>query len=161
MASKAVPCRVMAAFTILLAFSGFLFLSLALVKRTGEMEAVARSGGKRVVVRRGYFSSDIPILNTFGCASAFSSSIVLTLFVGSDTALLHYATPELLWGIVPLILFWQCRLWLSTARGHMHDDPIVYAVRDWVSWFVVGCILLIIAAATAGVPLSFVGIASK
>jgi hypothetical protein len=43
----------------------------------------------------------------------------------------------------------------------MHDDPIVYAVRDWVSWFVVGCILLVVAAATAGVPLSFVGIASK
>jgi 4-hydroxybenzoate polyprenyltransferase len=145
----------------LLTFSGFLFLSLALVKRTGEIEAVARSGGTRVVVRRGYFLSDIPVLNMFGCASAFASSIVLTLFVGSDTALLHYATPELLWGVVPLILFWQCRLWLSTARGHMHDDPIVYAVRDWVSWFVVGCILLVVAAATAGVPLSFVGIASK
>ena len=36
--------------------------------------------------------------------------------------------------MVPLFLFWQCRLWLSTSRGYMHDDPIVYAAKDWVSW---------------------------
>ena len=63
------------------------------------------------MLRRGYFPGDIPILQAFGCASSFASGIVLALFVGSDLALLRYATPELLWGIVPLIVFWQCRLW--------------------------------------------------
>jgi 4-hydroxybenzoate polyprenyltransferase len=144
----------------LLAFSGFLFLSLALVKRTGEMDAVARSAGSRVAARRGYFSGDLPVLTSFGCASSFASAVVLALFVRSDSALLHYATPEFLWGIIPLMLFWQCRLWLSTVRGHMHDDPIVYAARDWVSWIVVFCIAVVALAATMGVPLSVVGIAA-
>jgi hypothetical protein len=40
---------------------------------------------------------------------------------------------------VPLILFWQCRIWLATARGRMHHDPIVFAARDWVSWLVTIC----------------------
>jgi len=37
---------------------------------------------------------------------------------------------------VPLLLFWQARLWLATWRGYMHDDPIVYSAKDWVSWIV-------------------------
>jgi 4-hydroxybenzoate polyprenyltransferase len=144
----------------LLAFCGFLFLGLALIKRTEEMAAVGRSGGDRVAARRGYFPSDVPILQSFGCASTFASGVVLALFVGSDAASAQYATPGLLWGIVPLILFWECRLWLSTARGHMHDDPIVYATRDWVSWIVAACILAVVAAASIGVPVSMFGIAS-
>jgi 4-hydroxybenzoate polyprenyltransferase len=130
------------------AFSGFLFLSLALVKRTGEMSAVLRSGGARVAARRGYVTEDVPLLQTFGCASTFASAVVLALFIGSDAAMSQYATPQLLWGSVPLVLFWQCRLWLSTARGQMHDDPIVYASRDWVSWLVAAVVLGLVAPAT-------------
>jgi hypothetical protein len=48
------------------------------------------------------------------------------------------------------MLFWQCRLWLSTMRGYMHDDPIVYAARDWVSWIVAVCILALLTAAAYG-----------
>jgi hypothetical protein len=59
---------------------------------------------------------------------------VLALFMQSDSVASRYAHPELLWVAVPLVLFWQCRLWLSTARGYMQDDPIVYTARDWVSW---------------------------
>jgi 4-hydroxybenzoate polyprenyltransferase len=134
----------------LLAFSGFLFLSLALVKRTEEMRAVARSHGGRTAARRGYQPDDVIILQIFGCASAFASSVVLALFVGSSSALAEYRSPEFLWGIVPLILFWQCRLWLSTVRGYMHDDPIVFAARDWVSWVTVACVLALLAAAALG-----------
>jgi 4-hydroxybenzoate polyprenyltransferase len=137
----------------LLAFCGFLFLGLALIKRTEEMAAVARSGGERVAGRRGYFPGDVQILQSFGCASTFASGVVLALFVASDAASSHYTMPGLLWAIVPLILFWECRLWLSTARGHMHDDPVVYATRDWVSWIVAACILAVVTAASLGLPL--------
>ena len=138
----------------LLAFSGFLFLGLALIKRTEEMAAVARSDGGRTAARRGYFPGDVAMLQNLGCAATFASGVVLALFVGSDAASQRYVSPDLLWGIVPLMLFWQCRLWLSTTRGHMHDDPIVYATRDWVSWIVAGSILALVAAATIGVPFS-------
>jgi 4-hydroxybenzoate polyprenyltransferase len=134
----------------LLAFSGFLFLSLALVKRVQELMMVARVSGDRAAARRGYHPADIAILQTFGCASAFASSVVLALFVASAAASSEYSSPELLWGGVPLILFWQCRLWLATARGYMLDDPIVYAVRDWVSWVTAACVLALLLAAAYG-----------
>jgi 4-hydroxybenzoate polyprenyltransferase/phosphoserine phosphatase len=118
----------------LLAFSGLLFLSLALVKRVGELNAAGLGGGPS---RRDYTQGDLLILQMFGCCTAVGASLVLALFVQSETTAARYASPALLWGIVPLTLFWQCRIWLSTARGYMHDDPIVYAARDWVSWLVV------------------------
>ena len=45
------------------------------------------------------------------------------------------------------MLFWQCRLWLSTARGYMHDDPIIYTARDWVSWVVFAALIGFVASA--------------
>jgi 4-hydroxybenzoate polyprenyltransferase/phosphoserine phosphatase len=135
----------------LLAFSGFFFLSLSLIKRTEELMTVAASNGERVAARRGYFAGDLPIVQMFGCASAFASAAILALFVGSNAAFANYGSPEFLWGIVPLILFWQCRLWLATIRGHMHEDPIVYAAHDWVSWLVAGAVLLMVTVASSGI----------
>ena len=137
----------------LFGFSGFIFLSLALVKRTGELKATAPTIGNQLVSRRGYYTEDLPILQMFGCAAAFSSSVVLALFVGSSRAFEQYQTPEALWLIVPMVLFWQCRLWLATSRGYMHDDPIVYASKDWVSWFVAAGVLAAMFAAASGIIL--------
>jgi 4-hydroxybenzoate polyprenyltransferase/phosphoserine phosphatase len=134
----------------LLGFSSFLFLSLALLKRVEEMMSVGSAGGSRAA-RRGYSAADTPILQLFGVAAAFASSIVLALFVQSEATAQHYASPSLLWFVVPLLLFWQCRMWLSGARGYMHHDPIVYAARDWVSWA--------IGAATAAVLIAAKSIA--
>lgn len=131
----------------LLGFSSFLFLSLALVKRVSELGRQAAKGTTRQIARRGYTVEDGSILQMFGCAATFASAIVLSLYVQSDVAANAYANPEMLWGCIPLLLFWQCRLWLSTARGYMHDDPIVYAARDWVSWAVFGCLALVVLAA--------------
>jgi 4-hydroxybenzoate polyprenyltransferase len=135
----------------LLGFSSFLFLSLALVKRVEELMQLAASKGG-TASRRGYLASDAAILQLFGCGAAFASSLVLALFVQSEATAQRYASPGLLWGIVPLTLFWQCRLWLSTARGYMHDDPIVYAARDWVSWAVAITTFAVLALAKAGIP---------
>jgi 4-hydroxybenzoate polyprenyltransferase/phosphoserine phosphatase len=130
----------------LLGFSGFLFLGLALLKRVTELSGLSRKQ-ERVASRRGYSIDDLPILQTFGCAASFASSLVLALFVQREATAEQYASPGLLWGIVPLMLFWQCRLWLSTARGYMHDDPIVYSGRDWVSWMVGASVMLLLLVA--------------
>jgi hypothetical protein len=71
-----------------------------------------------------------------GVAASFVTSLVLALYVQSEIMPAGDHRPTLAWGIVPLILFWQCRLWLVTMRGEMHHDPIVFAARDWVSWVV-------------------------
>lgn len=117
----------------LLGFSGFLFLGLAFLKRVTELSQPSRTD-KRFISRRDYMSADIPILRTFGCASTFASGVVLALFVQREATAQQYASPGLLWGIVPVVVFWQCRLWLSASRNYMHDDPIVYSMHDWVSW---------------------------
>ena len=124
----------------------FLFLSLALVKRVSEL-ARLRSLSHTKTDRRGYLVEDLPTLQMFGISTTFASSVVLSLYVQSATASSLYRTPELLIGLVPLFMFWQCRLWLSTARGYMHDDPIVYAARDWVSWCVFLATAVVVLAA--------------
>jgi 4-hydroxybenzoate polyprenyltransferase/phosphoserine phosphatase len=134
----------------LLAFSGFTFLGLALVKRAGELIRLRQVGSHRSETRRGYRLEDIPVIQMFGVSSAFASSVVLALFVNSTAAAQQYNSPELLWALVPLILFWQLRLWLSTERGQMHDDPIVYAFGDWVSWIFAACVVIIVSLASSG-----------
>ena len=82
-----------------------------------------------------------------GVAASFTSALVLTLYVQSDTALNRYGNPSILWGSIPLLLFWQCRLWLSTSRGHMHDDPILFAICDQVSWTVFAFLAVLVVIA--------------
>lgn len=119
----------------LLGFGFFLFLGLALIKRVAELQARAVGTAKQVP-GRGYYPGDTSILGLMGVAATFTSSVVLAFYLQNDVAQTVYANPLLLWPIVPLLLFWQCRLWLSTQRGYMLDDPIVYSARDWVSWLV-------------------------
>jgi hypothetical protein len=83
----------------------------------------------------------------FGCGSALAASVVLALFVQAEATAERYASPSLLWGLVPLMLFWQFRLWLATTRGNMRDDPITYAAGDWVTWLVGVASLIILVAA--------------
>ena len=130
----------------LLGFSSFLFLSLALVKRVSELYRLQTTALEKTE-RRGYSVQDLAMLQMFGSAATFASVVVLSLYVQSDTALLAYKRPWMLWGVVPLLLFWQCRVWLSTSRGYMNDDPIVYAARDWVSWLVFAGVAAVAVAA--------------
>jgi 4-hydroxybenzoate polyprenyltransferase/phosphoserine phosphatase len=132
----------------LLGFSSFIFLSLAFVKRVSELRRLAATEKGAQPPRRGYMVSDVDVLMMFGCAASFSAAIVLALYVQSETAERAYPNSEALWGAVPLLLFWQCRLWMATSRGYMHDDPIVYAAKDWVSWATFGCLAVVVLFAT-------------
>ena len=117
----------------LLGFSCFLFLGLAFLKRCAELIRI-RDAGKQHLGNRGYGIDDLDMLERFGVASSFASVLVLSLYVHSNVAVDAYARPSALWAIVPLLLFWQCRLWIATSRGEMHDDPIVFSIKDRVSW---------------------------
>lgn len=119
----------------LFAFSSFLFLSLAMLKRVGELqrEEVTSTG----LTRRGYGPTDAGMLTHMGIAASFAAVVVLSLYLQTDEATTRYASPHLLWLLVPLVLFWECRLWLATGRGFMNDDPVAYSLRDWVSWLTV------------------------
>jgi 4-hydroxybenzoate polyprenyltransferase len=133
----------------LLSFSGFLFLALAFLKRYAEFQAIVASG-KSYETRRGYSGKDVELLRTMGIACTFASTVVLSLYVNSEKPAAMHANLELLWGTVPILLFWQTRMWLAGSRGKMADDPIVYAARDWVSRL---CLVLIVAVSAAAVYL--------
>ena len=121
----------------MLAFCGFFFLSLALVKRVTEIEGAPEN------IRRGYLLADAPVLKAMGIGSAFASSVVLALYVQSDVATRTYGAPAWLWVLPAASIFWLCRVWLLTGRGEMPDDPVVHAVGDRIS------LLIALAAAIA------------
>jgi 4-hydroxybenzoate polyprenyltransferase len=116
----------------LLAFSSFLFLSLAFVKRYAELEVQASSGNNKVH-GRGYFTSYAALVMNLGVTSGFASVLVLALYLNSDAVLKLYRSPEVVWGVVPTMLFWMSWMWMRAHRGEMHDDPLVFAVKDTAS----------------------------
>lgn len=113
----------------LLAFSLFLFLSLAFIKRYSELVAVVKAG-KNSAHGRGYRAEDQQLLQSIGLASGFSSALVMALYLNSNEVAALYKSPQMLWFTMPVLLFWICWVWLKASRDEMHDDPVVFAVRD-------------------------------
>ena len=116
----------------LLLFSIFLFFSLALVKRYAELDAMQRQG-KLKAAGRGYHIEDLPILHSLGVSSGYLCVLVLALYINSPAVELLYHHPQSIWLICIFLLYWISRVWLITHRGKMHDDPVVFALKDKVS----------------------------
>jgi len=116
----------------LLLFSVFLFLSLALVKRYAELEGMRRRQQLKAS-GCGYHVEDLSALQSFGAASGYLSVLVLALYINSPEVAALYAHPKVIWALCVLMLYWISRMWIKTHRGEMHDDPVVYALRDKIS----------------------------
>jgi len=119
----------------LLMFSIFLFLSLAFAKRYSEVSTL-RARGQTSTSRRGYRDVDADLICSLGSTSGYLAVLVLALYITGDQSRLLYAHPRYLWLACPLLLYWLTRLWFITRRGEMHHDPVVFAMRDRVSWLV-------------------------
>jgi 4-hydroxybenzoate polyprenyltransferase len=124
----------------LVAFSLFFFLNLALVKRFTEMVTLGSKNGpeagKVKAAGRGYCADDAPLLRSLGIAAGYISVLILALYLDSDQVKRLYQAPQMLWGMVPLFVYWISRNWLLASREKMHDDPIVFALKDSVSYLV-------------------------
>lgn len=112
-----------------LTFAMFLFVSLALMKRYAELHN-ARTSGVVFNGRRGYRVDDLPAIASLGCASGMTAVLVIALYVNADDIRRLYGRPDLLWGICVVVLLWIMRLWLLTNRGEMHEDPVLFALKD-------------------------------
>jgi 4-hydroxybenzoate polyprenyltransferase len=130
----------------LLAFSVFLFLSLALIKRCAELVAL-ESRGEHGAAGRGYGVHDLRVLWPLGTSAAMSAVVVFGLFVSADETRQRFATPDLLWLAGLALVYWISRLWIKTSRGEMHDDPIVYALKNRNSRFTIALMFAIVMAA--------------
>ena len=119
----------------LLAFSIFIFLSLALAKRSSELYNLMQQD-KHWANGRGYGVDDLPLINSMGIASGYLSVLVVALYINSEKVLSVYQYPEVLWIFCPALLYWISRIWLKTSRGEMDEDPIVFAIKDRISWII-------------------------
>jgi 4-hydroxybenzoate polyprenyltransferase len=132
--------------TWLLAFSMFLFLSLAFLKRYAEISGLEPAAGDQIH-RRGYLRGDREWLGSMGSSSGYLSVLVLALYINSDQVVALYRTPLLLWLVCPLLLLWIGRMWLMAYRGQIHEDPIVATVRDPLSYLLGALVGVIMYAA--------------
>ncbi len=125
----------------LLAFSTFLFFSLALVKRYGELVVMRKVEGAGAKAR-GYEAGDGELLAAMGIASGYAAVLVLALYIESASAQTLYGRYELMRFLCPLLLYWISYVWLIAHRGRMPDDPLVFATSDRVSHVVFVLMLL-------------------
>lgn len=124
----AVACSIVLS-SWLLAFSVFIFVSLAYLKRYVEVSALESKPANG----RGYASSDSETMFSLGTANAIASVVVLALYINSDDVRGLYSSPQLLWLLCLLHLYWTNRLWVGARRGKINEDPIIFALRDGVS----------------------------
>lgn len=120
----------------MLAFSVFIFLSLALAKRYTELFDMRSRGDTNQTRGRGYYADDIGMVASMGAASGYLSVMVLALYIQDQNTTMLYRHPQLIWLACPLLLFWVSWIWMLTHRGEMHDDPVVFALRDRTSLIV-------------------------
>lgn len=131
----------------LLAFSMFLFLSLALVKRYAELFQAQAAGSTEKARGRGYWPSDLNMIASLGAAAGYMAIMVLALYVNDPGTTQLYRQPKLIWFACPLLLMWVSRVWMLAHRGHMNEDPLVFAVRDRVSLLLGALVLCVFWAA--------------
>lgn len=133
----------------LIGFSTFLFISLAFSKRASELiglqqrHATAASG-------RAYFVWDLAAVQSAGIASCFTAGIVLTLYIQSSEVHRLYPQPQWLWMVVVGVIFWLLRIWLIASRGQLDEDPVLFAVRDPISYVLLAAFALAVALAHFG-----------
>ena len=136
----------------LLAFSIFIFLSLALAKRYAELLVQSREG-KTSAHGRGYLVSDTPLVLALGVSSGYISTLVIALYLHSENVMSMYAEPSAIWLLIPVMLFWVGWVWLTAFRGEMHDDPIVFAAKDKTSLSVAAITAVVFIYAAIGLDL--------
>lgn len=119
----------------LLAFSMFIFLSLALIKRFSELRNLSQQGETKST-SRGYHVDDLPVISLFGISSGYVSIMVLVLYIQDLQANTLYAQPNWLWFVSVAILYWISHMWLLAFRGKVNEDPVLFAIHDRNSYVV-------------------------
>ena len=130
-----------------MSFSIFFFISLASVKRLIELINAKKLKDKKIY-GRGYVVDDKKTINLISVFSSYVSILVLILYINSPQVLKLYSSPNILWGICIIIFFWISRIINVAKKGKIKDDPIVYAIKDKISYL---CLVLILCIIWLGI----------
>lgn len=136
----------------LLVVSGFVFLSLSFLKRHTELRSLVQRGEATLAHGRGYTAQDADLVQLFGVAAGYASAVVLALYLHGETAKALYTQPHALLVTVGVLVYWISWMWLQSHRGEMHDDPVVFAVKDRASLVCGAVFAASLVVATLGWP---------
>jgi 4-hydroxybenzoate polyprenyltransferase/phosphoserine phosphatase len=130
----------------LLAYSMFFFTGLAFAKRYSDLVRLQGEGRDRVPGRN-YGAMDLPAILSVGSASGLIAVMVFCLYINSPEVRLLYPRPEALWLVCPVLLYWFTRVWFLAVRGELHDDPVIFAIKDRNSYIagLVAAVCLVVA----------------
>lgn len=137
----------------LIAFSMFLFTSLAFVKRYVELTSIEENSAAVLSLsRRGYQRADAGMIETMGMTSGYLAVLVLALYINSKEMFQLYHNNWALWIICVLLLYWLSRLWLLAKRGQLPDDPVLFAIKDRTSWLIAVLVATMLLLAATELP---------
>ena len=130
----------------LMSFSIFLFASLGMVKRYGELLNLQKRN-KLAVKGRGYHVDDMAPVRIIGISMGYMSVFILGQYINSPVVTEYYSNPKFIWLLFPLLMFWLGRLWILANRGEVNEDPLVFTVKDRTSQliFATAAVILLLA----------------
>lgn len=131
----------------LMAFSMFLFMSLAYAKR--YIEVASLDPFTRKTAGRNYAAQDADGMYVLGIAHMTAAVLIMSLYISDDAVRAAYAHPDLLWGVCLALLFWGNRFWLGAKRGKISQDPVSFALRDRIS-VAIGILAVAVVVAAHG-----------
>lgn len=136
----------------LLAFSMFIFFSLAIIKRVSELhKSSSKYDDSDKIPGRGYYLTDMHVLMSLAVSSGVLSIFVFSMYINSEAVMLIYKNPYILWFICPIFGYWIVRILIMASRGEIDEDPIIFTVKDWRSWLA-GILILVIAFLASVMP---------
>lgn len=118
--------------TWLLSFVFFLFLSMSLAKRLAELHMTE---GQEYIPGRSYRLEDKPIVTAAGVASSVASVVLLITYISELDSPKTLGIHLIALTIVPILSWWQLRLWLQASRGLVNSDPVDWALQDKLTIF--------------------------
>ena len=83
-----------------------------------------------------YRPGDLDILASFGLAGGYLSVLILALYPLTAQAHAAFRSPQALWMLCPLLLYWFGRIWVYARRGRIPDDPVLFVLSDSVSGYI-------------------------
>lgn len=133
----------------------FLFVSLALVKRYTELTRPMSLGKDEALPGRGYSRVDAAVVLPLGIGTGMAVLLLMAIYLQSDAVAVLYPSGVFLWLVIPALFYWIGNIWIQAGRGEMHDDPIIFALKNPASLVSGAVILLLFVAASTPLAGSF------
>lgn len=133
-----------------LSFTIFIFFSLGAVKRLAELTDLAEDSPREQAAGRAYTTQDRPVVAMLATGAGMMAVLVLMLYVDSGEVRAQYRSPQVLWGISLVLLFWISRTVLLAFRGLVDQDPVIFALTDRVSRLAGVAVAMLFAFAIIG-----------